>query len=145
MWAGVSRDRCTGHCCRDITTQCSPQELKASYKAWLNRKRYGFAVVNGTRKKVGIFTDIHLLYPMLRYRRKGKKKGRFVYDCIHLKKNGDCGIYEARPDMCARYPYGTDCQKKGCKWKNAATATARKKEKPKYLYPRKSKLRVVKD
>lgn len=41
-------------------------------------------------------------------------RGSHWYGCRHIQLNGDCGIYETRPDMCRRYPNGSPCQFEGC-------------------------------
>jgi Fe-S-cluster containining protein len=38
------------------------------------------------------------------------------YRCKNLQPNGDCGIYDTRPDMCRDYPYGRPCKIEGCTW-----------------------------
>jgi Fe-S-cluster containining protein len=43
----------------------------------------------------------------------GRGEGHF-YGCRHVKLNGDCGIYETRPEMCRRYPNGDLCEFEDC-------------------------------
>lgn len=51
----------------------------------------------------------------------GISEGGYYYDCRHLRPNGDCAIYEHRPQMCREYPKTGRCTKAGC---TAACATA---------------------
>jgi Fe-S-cluster containining protein len=51
--------------------------------------------------------DLHLIAPMvipLKHVRKGS-----LYTCKHLQKNGDCGIYADRPQMCRDFPGDQPC------------------------------------
>ena len=41
------------------------------------------------------------------------------YTCKHLRPSGDCAIYETRPEMCSKYPYGHKCRYPGCTWDEA--------------------------
>lgn len=45
-------------------------------------------------------------------------RGGAYFDCRMLDTNGDCMIYESRPEMCRNYPDWGPCQRIGC------TATA---------------------
>lgn len=40
-----------------------------------------------------------------------------TYTCRHHLPNGDCGIYERRPRMCADFPYDRPCPIDGCTFK----------------------------
>lgn len=37
-----------------------------------------------------------------------KLDGTWYYSCTQLQKDGRCGIYEERPDLCRRYDAGSD-------------------------------------
>lgn len=58
-------------------------------------------------------------------------RGLHWYACRHVQFNGDCGIYEERPDMCRRYPNGQECVFTGCTWSTEGQQKARDA-----LYPR---------
>lgn len=47
------------------------------------------------------------------------------YTCANLLPSGDCGIYDSRPSMCRRYPYGRGCDVPGCCWSPQAQESAR--------------------
>ena len=51
--------------------------------------------------------DVHLVAPMLVPLR--RIRGEWLYTCKHLRKNGDCGIYEFRPRMCRDFPGESAC------------------------------------
>ena len=36
------------------------------------------------------------------------------FTCRHLQQNGDCGIYQTRPQMCRDYPSVVDCEYTNC-------------------------------
>lgn len=44
-------------------------------------------------------------------------EGGDYYDCRHLRPNGDCAVYEGRPQMCRNYPNGRPCTKPGCTYR----------------------------
>lgn len=48
-------------------------------------------------------------------------RGGHYYTCRHLEANGDCGIYETRPQMCRNYPNGTACERIGCTYTPCVT------------------------
>lgn len=42
-------------------------------------------------------------------------RGSHWYGCRHIQLDGNCGIYETRPDMCRKYPnHGMECQFEEC-------------------------------
>lgn len=84
-------DRCTGHCCRRIVINDSPEQLD-------RRKR---KIEDGR-------TLAEMLVPV------EPVKGGYLYRCKYHRDNGDCGIYPVRPAMCSKYPYGQICTRKGC-------------------------------
>ena len=111
----------TGFCCEQILMTYSPKMLRESYEAWL--PTIGFM---GPRfGSVTTYEDIHLIYPMLQGRCRGKAKladgsYRFVYGpCKNLeykeipldseiggpvKRGASCSIHEHRPKLCRGYP-----------------------------------------
>jgi Fe-S-cluster containining protein len=139
-------DRCTGHCCRHFTLAMSPDELWEAYRRWLYggadalfmkpqpQSEYLKAPISYGR----VFRDIHLVAPMVRYLGYMEPPIKLVnpenagkahyYTCKHLAENGDCTIYEHRPDMCRAYPNGHECEFAECTWKSMK-AKKRKKQK----------------
>ena len=54
--------------------------------------------------------DVHLIAPMLiPLGPIGRAKAEWLYTCKHLRKDGDCGIYENRPRMCRDFPGEKPC------------------------------------
>jgi Fe-S-cluster containining protein len=90
--------------------------MRENYLAWYeNRKpRDGKPVVE----------DIHLVYPMVRWTGEARMFG-WIYRCVHLEPNGDCGIHEIKPGVCAKYPYGRKCENPDCNWDEARKLPAR--------------------
>ena len=43
-------------------------------------------------------------------------RGQHWYACRNIQLDGNCGIYETRPDMCRRYPNGQVCVFTECTW-----------------------------
>jgi Fe-S-cluster containining protein len=105
-------DRCTGHCCRKFPLSFPPCQIADNYGAWMRgepKDHFG----------IDILTDIHLVAPAVRFTGEsytGDNGDRWLYSCIHLTDNRDCGIYDMRPAMCRDYPYGRKCQQEGCTW-----------------------------
>jgi len=87
--------RCTGHCCRGFAVENSYEEIWEDFRRW--RKNPSTSTIK----------DIYLLAPMLVPIR--EIKGEWLYTCKHLKKNGDCAIYEYRPQMCRDFPGDEPC------------------------------------
>lgn len=128
-------DRCTGHCCKcfplgiepdERPTGFSPDELEEIFNAHAEDRE---PTANGGR----YLNDIEIVYPMIRYlgestvRIDGEKVDPpiHVYECAHLQENGDCGIYESRPEVCRDYPYGRPCGQPDCTWDEAREPEAR--------------------
>lgn len=128
------KGRCTGDCCRQFTLPLSPEQLRKGYELWLARGSGHLMEMSATdgAKYGPIYSDIHLIYPMVVYigfrvppagtnptdyeLRLGKRESEHFYSCKHLGETGDCTIYEHRPRMCRRFPYGHRCQYQGCTW-----------------------------
>lgn len=87
--------RCTGHCCRGFALGKSFEEVWEDYERW--KKDPASASI----------PDVHLIAPMLIPIK--KLRSEWLYTCNHLKKNGDCGIYEQRPRMCRDFPGDKPC------------------------------------
>ncbi len=86
--------RC-GNCCENIALAMSPKEFKKHYMDWVNEVK--------DRRKV---SEIHLLYPMMKYKGYDRKVKRYRYICRFLEvKNGlkTCGIQDIKPEMCRQY------------------------------------------
>lgn len=130
-------DRCTGHCCRHFVLEMSPDELWEAYRRWLYggaeelfMKPQTHSVYLRADNCYGrVFRDIHLVAPMVRYlgfmeppikliNPDGTPQKAHYYTCKHLAENGDCSIYEHRPDMCRQYPNGHQCEFAECMWKS---------------------------
>ena len=79
--------RCSGHCCRSFSIPYKLEELEEKQVAI----RDGAMIID-------------MLIPL--------EDGKFT--CRHIADNGDCSIYENRPDMCSKYPYGDRCSYQGC-------------------------------
>ena len=129
--------RCTGHCCLTFTLPFSPEQLQDAYERW---QRQGTAEINKAGLKsvdTKIWQDIWLIAPMVTYLGFFKKppvkvvnptdnellgkpgKGGHYYSCKHFdRKKKVCTIYEIRPSLCRRYPYGRGCNYAGCTWKS---------------------------
>jgi Fe-S-cluster containining protein len=92
--------RCTGHCCKSFALPYAPFELLrqapeiAQMVTYLGHFGFNprFGVVHGAISQ---------------------KHANF-YSCNNLQPNGDCGIYETRPEMCRVYPNGHKCEFTGC-------------------------------
>ena len=110
-------DRCTGgHCCRLFYLPYSPEELAENYRAWRVQEPKDR---NGHNQLI----DIHLIAPMVRYAGLCERspwsgetleKPSHYYRCAHLSDQGDCQIYDIRPQMCRVYPNGRECTYHGC-------------------------------
>jgi len=117
-------DRCRGDCCRCFYIQFTPEQLKEEYAKWEAGEH--------------TYRDIEIIAPMLIYRGEFNEaqlveycRSRgitpppshhglasdvrgYYYTCRHHQENGDCAIYEERPDMCRGYPYRKRCEYPGC-------------------------------
>jgi Fe-S-cluster containining protein len=77
-----------------------------------------------------VFTDLHLIAPMVIYLGPKAKSPRYVnshekgpdvhrYRCKHWdSKTQDCTIYEIRPLMCREYPGRDKCNFAACTWES---------------------------
>ncbi len=100
----------SGQCCRFILIDSSPRQLRRDYADWNYNPNLKYSEAKAIH-----FDEIHLIYPMLSGRCRGKWKNpycktiRYVYGpCSHLHSKDDtpaCTIYEIRPRMCRAYPY----------------------------------------
>ncbi len=122
-------DRCMGDCCRAFVLSVTYGELLRCYDAWRAGKK---TYVRHGGGKGGILPDAHLIALMVRPLGEFMAnpltgtvfhKLQMVYSCVHLGDNGDCGIYDRRPELCRGYPYGRRCEFSGCTWKDAKEAS----------------------
>jgi len=104
-------DRCTGHCCKHFRLPIPYEKLQDAFIAKTENNRAWYAEKYGTP----LPSQVEIIAPMVIPLDDG------YYTCRHLKKNGDCGIYEFRPDMCREFPYGRTCQIPECTWDEAKT------------------------
>lgn len=84
--------RCTGHCCRSFIIRRSMEAIRAEAE-------------DGDADSA---TMVDMVIPVR------VTAGVQVYDCRHLRANGDCSIYESRPRMCRDYPGSSKCTFDGC-------------------------------
>lgn len=99
----------SGMCCSNIPLRHSPRQLRESFRAWRESK-----------PDITTLDQIHLIFPMLEGRCRGKKvypdgEVRYIYGpCAHLfyeekdgKRLAGCRIHDDKPRMCSGYPrYG---------------------------------------
>lgn len=94
------RPRCTGHCCRGFALEVSLAELEDDYHSWC---------VDPKQSKIPDVNKIYdMVMPLPSFR------GKEVFTCKHLLKNGDCGNYEGRPQMCRDFPGPEPCPFRSC-------------------------------
>lgn len=105
-----------GVCCNNIWLPLSPIELQKRYVIWLTGV--------GDRN-----AEIHLIYPMLKWKGEGGefsitsdtgtvlKIKKWLYKCAHVQELEEetaegfktiCTIHAHRPDMCRQYPFYGD-------------------------------------
>jgi Fe-S-cluster containining protein len=94
------RPRCTGHCCRCFSTDFSYEEAQADFLVWKK---------NPAESKL---PNIEIVAPMLIPL--GKIRGQEIFTCKHLGKDGNCMIYETRPQICRDFPGPTPCTYRNC-------------------------------
>ena len=93
--------RCTGHCCRAFPLPFGPEELAA--KAWGYQDGEQIAAMAIYLGQLEGPPEPHCSLGPAHY-----------YTCKNLQDNGDCGIYDDRPQMCRGYPYGGQCGYTAC-------------------------------
>lgn len=136
----------TGMCCQRIPLRASPRELRESYEAWLrhhDRERIEFLrrVQAQDSPRLKFYSEIHLVYPMLKDRCLGKirlpelepKKEKLAlvneagysyiygpcrfferFEIIDGRLIGGCAINDIKPWMCSSYPNGGWGTFRGC-------------------------------
>lgn len=130
-------DRCTGHCCEEFTLPFGPDELWASYSRWLRHLHQNDQdLLKGStlpdKPMSPLYTDIHLVAPMVTYLGYGPVRYKMVdpgpvgkirkfhrYTCKHFdSKKRVCSIYEFRPQVCRTHGVNYKCNYAACKWKD---------------------------
>lgn len=102
----IETARCTGHCCERFYIPHTPDELRAKAE-------------DGSLKDGATIADMVIdLGPAGRGDgSEGDYKGHF-YTCRHFdRETRDCRIYNSRPGMCSKYPYGKPCTYDECTMK----------------------------
>ena len=129
-------DRCMGACCEDIGLFISPDQLKKSYDRWKSVESTNARLVSmNPSPEQTIYSDIHLIYPMLTFKKENYKHPAnphrrttdkvYHYTCKHYdSKKRACSIYEDRPQMCRTYPDGGFCTNPKCQWKEQVKGRA---------------------
>jgi len=93
------RPRCTGHCCRGFSLE-HPHEV---VKLELEKIKAG---------KTSFIPDVETIANMLIPL--GTFRGQELFTCRHLSKEGNCTIYESRPQMCRDFPGPDPCKYRNC-------------------------------
>lgn len=104
------RPRCTGNCCRGFSLEHPLAVVKREYE---------IAISSGKSELIpDVKTIFEMLIPL------GEFRKQELFTCKHLGKNGDCGIYATRPQMCRDFPGPNPCPYRNCashgpmpKWK----------------------------
>lgn len=100
-------DRCTGHCC------------DAFFVDWLNVAAYA---AMGDPDAIQTKAMIRRLLPGSFFAPTGlpiPENETRIFTCTNLGPDHNCTVYETRPAMCSRYPYGGRCLYPGCTWDEA--------------------------
>jgi Fe-S-cluster containining protein len=116
---------CNGQCCRRFFLPISPEELKA--EAAKEKSHYqevkfiaDMVIFLGT-SELDVNGDPLADRPFFPRNDEGKAIGHY-YTCKHHDSNtGLCTIYDRRPEMCRRYPYGRKCEYRGCEFDGPET------------------------
>jgi Fe-S-cluster containining protein len=118
----------TGMCCETILLLQSPRELREAYQEAMRESRRLPRMPGQQKSPIGSWEDIHLIYPMLAGKCRGKyrwpsgnlqfvygpcknlttEKVKFMKDGLeHERTVAACSIHEDRPSLCSGYPdYG---------------------------------------
>ncbi len=84
--------RCTGHCCKRFALEFSYTEIQEDYTLWRKDR---------SQSKI---PQVEIIAPMLIPLRANPKHSEYLYTCKNLDKDGNCTIYEKRPQMCRDFP-----------------------------------------
>lgn len=140
----IETDRCTGHCCRDFTLPyTSIKEMKEVAEKQrldvIKEMKHEKDIAKRNKLALGhLRSDLNLVPDMLielggmEFDCNGNLITHTIYHytCKHLdEETGDCKNYKYRPRMCREYPYGRECQYKGCTRKIKTTENSLQTEK----------------
>jgi Fe-S-cluster containining protein len=137
------KSRCSGHCCRSFSIAKSPEQFRRDFEMkpddparprdidklhnmliylgqfhtnpLLRIKGESWAqkalqiARNDEPNNTKLQMEIESKYGLL-----GPHRGQHWYACRHVQLNGDCGIYEDRPELCRLYPNGQECSFEDC-------------------------------
>jgi Fe-S-cluster containining protein len=134
--------RCTGHCCRAFSIPYAPEDLHNLQRLGTSDKErlqiadmviylghfYSNPVLrtrgeSWTEKALQMARNDKVKLPEMEM-----ESGEYIprgrpfddrmhwYACRHVQLNGDCGIYDRRPNMCRVYPNGARCSFAECTW-----------------------------
>lgn len=110
-FAAIQCNRC-GVCCEALYLDYSPAR-----KLWQinqsDRHFEGMTHMESVR-------DAQMVADMLEPTGEVSHEGRHIYRCTYFKRDdaglGVCTVYDKRPRMCSRFPYGKPATFKGCTW-----------------------------
>lgn len=93
------RPRCSGNCCRGFSLEHPHAFVKEENERVL---------AGGT----SVIPDVKIIADMLVPL--GVFRGQELFTCRHLGKDGNCQIYETRPQMCRDFPGPDPCKYRNC-------------------------------
>ena len=93
------RPRCVGHCCRGFSLEHPYERVRAEFEAWKKGEPT-------TIPDIGVIGD--MIQPL------GVFRHQELFTCRHLSAEGNCGIYETRPQMCRDFPGPNPCPYRNC-------------------------------
>lgn len=96
------RPRCVGHCCRCFSIE---------HPYALVQEQYRQQLAHPNEPKASI-PDIAVIGAMLIPQ--GVVRGQEIFTCKNLSKDGNCTIYETRPQMCRDFPGSRPCPYRNC-------------------------------
>lgn len=116
------RPRCTGHCCQCFSLEYPYKALQKEVERLRLSKHEGSRTDEWKNESYGRYEgrdeaaaiadaeQIHaMLIPL------GKVRGQELFTCRHFDKDeGNCTIYETRPQMCRDFPGPNLCPYRNC-------------------------------
>ena len=122
----MTKDRCTGQCCKAFFLGgYTQEEIQHAYDVdgvpWEDRPIIpkGIRVVKPRGIKRWWPWMIHLgkfkHHPVTGKENNCGKELSF-FTCSKLQSNGDCGVYEDRPHFCRSYGITVECEHDNCNW-----------------------------
>lgn len=111
----IELERCTGHCCRAF-----PLGWDGGLAAHHGLQRYLRHKNPNANGREGEGLEIAAMILPLVGRRNAY--GQQLHTCRHLEETpaegqapiASCAIYETRPNLCSKFPYGQPCTTPGC-------------------------------